>query len=401
MNVFFRQTADGVEWLKTSDEAITSEYFTGSMEDFARFYAAEETPAHWVMIQSALSTIYRQFSFTAKEKRHIQQAVPFMLEEDVATEIDQLHLVTHKVEDLTLGVVAVERQALQNSLAELKDNQVTPSHCLSSFHFIPQTEADWVMVCQNDESLLKTKDGLYAIDQNNLPQLLALLTEGFSTLPNSIELLTFSETDAQAVLSLLPEVIRNLIEVKQEDYGKHLQASLKQAKKWNLLTGQYATSENILERVKPWRWVIAGLACLYCFDIGLSWMQSNTYQSEYQDVRKNTTALFRQVVPRGVMVDPKRQLNQILKNSEEQGGVRFSMLVSQLVPTFAQYNTDINSMNYDKGKSELRLDMVVKDFTELEAIMDALKKAKLTPEIQNSSQQEDKLRVRLRIGAKS
>ncbi len=399
MNVFFRRTTDGFEWLKTSDEAITAEYFSGTLDDMATFYADNPTLNQWVMVTSALSTIYRKFTFTAKEKKHIEQAVPFMLEEEVISDIDDLHVVTHKTDNLELGVVAVEKDQMAAAVKALRNKGIDPSYCVSTYHFLPLSTADWLIVYRDNEFVVRCGDELFAIDGDGLAVFIETMTENYSELPDSIDLATFSIKEEAQAVAFMPEVIKPLLNCRQEEYGKLLQENLKGAKKWNLLTGRYASSEGLVEKLKPWVWVILGLAVVYLIDLGLTAMQSQAYQNQYQTVKKQTNALFRQVVPRGVIVDPKRQLDRLVKNAAEKTNTGFSNLLSTVVPILKSPSIDINSMNFDKNKSEFRVDMVVNDFAMLENIMDQLKKSKLKPEIQNSSQQDDKLRVRLRIGS--
>ncbi|MCY4045667.1 MAG: type II secretion system protein GspL [Cellvibrionales bacterium] len=397
MNVFFKQTKTGFEWLKTSDEAIKSEYFQGSADEFAQFFEKEPAINNTVMIASGLETILRFFSFSAKEKRHIEKAVPFMLEEDVITDIDDLHLVTHKVSDSQLGVLGIEKNKVAEALEGLQEKGITPNYYLPSIQMLPESEADWLLVYSEGEYLIKTADKRLAIDADGLSICVHALTDGFSELPASIDVIVFNDDDEEQVSKDLPEAIRSVAGIKKMDYGQFLQTEFKQAIKWNLLTGAFNVSADWMERLKPWRWVLAGLALVYCVDYGLTSLQAHEYQKQSKVIRQQTDALFRQVVPRGVIQDHKRQLNKLLKNVNDSDQTGFSQMVGKVEPIFKANVLSMNSIQYDRNKGDLRLDCVVADFATLEKMMESLKAIKLKPEIQNSTQQDDKLRVRLKI----
>jgi general secretion pathway protein L len=397
MNVFFKQTKTGFEWLKTSEEAIKSEYFEGSVDDFAAFYEKESAVSNTVMVASGLETILRFFSFSAKEKRHIEKAVPFMLEEDVITDIDDLHLVTHKVSDNQLGVLGIEKSRMEASIDALVEKGITPNYYLPSIQMLPESEADWLIVYSEGEYLIKTNDKRLAIDSEGLAVCIHALTDGFSEIPTSIDVIVFADADETQVSKEMPEALKPAVNLKKTDYGQFLQSEFKQATQWNLLTGTFNLSADWMERLKPWRWVLAGLALVYCVDYGLTSMQAHEYQKQTKVIKQQTDALFRQVVPRGAIVDHKRQLNKLLKNVNDSDQTGFSQMVGKVEPIFKANVLDMNSIQYDRNKGELRLDCVVADFATLEKMMESLKAIKLKPEIQNSTQQEDKLRVRLKV----
>lgn len=397
MNVFFKQTKTGFEWLKTSEEAIKSEYFKGSVDDFAAFFEKETAVNNTVMVASGLETILRFFSFSAKEKRHIEKAVPFMLEEDVITDIDDLHLVTHKVSDSQLGVLGIEKSRMEASIDALVEKGITPNYYLPSIQMLPESEADWLIVHSEGEYLIKTNDKRLAIDSEGLAVCIYALTDGFSEIPTSIDVIVFSNADEVLVSKEMPEALKPAVNLKKMDYGQFLQSEFKQATKWNLLTGTFNLSADWMERLKPWRWVLAGLALVYCVDYGLTSMQAHEFQKQSKVIKQQTDALFRQVVPKGAIVDHKRQLNKLLKNVNDSDQTGFSQMVGKVEPIFKANVLDMNSIQYDRNKGELRLDCVVADFATLEKMMESLKAIKLKPEIQNSTQQEDKLRVRLKV----
>ena len=96
MNVFIRRYEENYHWFATSDEAVRPEYNQGSLEDLGEYYHAFENVKNWVLIAPALDVSARTVEFTEKEKKHIKKALPFILEEHLLTEADELHYVADK-----------------------------------------------------------------------------------------------------------------------------------------------------------------------------------------------------------------------------------------------------------------------------------------------------------------
>ena len=96
MNVFIRRYDDEFQWYVTSSEAVKSEVHQGSLEDLGEYYRLFETVENWILVAPAIDTAYRTIEFTEKEKKHINKALPYLLEEDLLTEADDLHYVSDK-----------------------------------------------------------------------------------------------------------------------------------------------------------------------------------------------------------------------------------------------------------------------------------------------------------------
>ena len=63
----------------------------------------------------------------SRQRRQIEQAVPFMVEDDLAVEVDNLHFaIGDRLDDGTISVVAVDRELLERTLTRLNDAGLAP-----------------------------------------------------------------------------------------------------------------------------------------------------------------------------------------------------------------------------------------------------------------------------------
>jgi len=224
MNVFIRRYQDDYQWFTTSDEAVKPECNQGTLEDLGEYYHAFENVKYWVLIAPALDVSARTVEFTEKEKKHIKKALPFILEEDMLTEADDLHLVTDKPEATHIDVVAVDQELLQQWLGELASVNVQPTHCLPECKLLSDTEADWQIFYRNNEFIIRSNNGeCAAFEAEHFLLSIELLTENFSNLPAAIELVAEDEADISAALEIIPDSIKHLIENKTLNYADMVQ----------------------------------------------------------------------------------------------------------------------------------------------------------------------------------
>ena len=403
MNVFIRQQNNAYQWFQTSDASADDEGVLGSIEELAAFYQQHAAIKHWVFIVPAIDVASRTIEFTEKEKKHIQKAVPFLLEESLLTEADDLHVVMNNAADKShvMDVVAIDEALLTRYLDAFTEAGIRITHCVSESLFLPESDAQWQIFYRNKEFIIhaETRERV-AIDAEHLALSLELLSDGYSNMPASIELITATDAEYKDAIALMPLAVSPLIRHRKIGYASMLQQQFAHvAKLWNLLTGPFAVSKEWLSMVKPWRWVAVSLAAVFILNTVLTMTQLSQQKQRSVELRREMDATIRQVIPRGSIVDHRRQLERYLTSATAgNSGEPFILQMDKVGQVLNKHAVQtLNSLNYDVSKSELRLDLLVKDYDVLQNIMAGIKAAGMEAEIQNSNAQGDQLRARLRI----
>ncbi|NRB40359.1 MAG: hypothetical protein HRU20_18145 [Pseudomonadales bacterium] len=403
MNVFIRQQQDVYQWFSTLDTAVSADKETGSLEQLAAFYQENSSFKNWIFIAPAIDVANRTIEYSAKEKKHIIKAIPFLLEEDLLTEADDMHVVMAAAADKAnaMDVVAIEGDLLQRWLDTFNDAGVKITHCIAESLFLPESDAQWQIFYRDDVFIIRAHTGeSVAVDARHIALSLQMLSDDYASMPSSVELITESDEAQEQAMKLMPVAVAPLINAIQIDYADMLSNQFSGvAKAWNLLTGQYAVAREWLAMVKPWRWVAASLAAVFILNVALTMSELSAQKERSAYLRTEMDKVFRQVIPRGNIVDHRKQLQRHLKSATASGsGEPFIAKMDKIGAVLNKHQVQtLNSLNYDLDKSELRLDFLVKDYDQLQAILSALKASGLNAEIQNSNAQGDQLRTRLRI----
>lgn len=399
MNVFIRRYKDNYHWFSTSDLHLVSSY-QGSLEELAAFYSVHPAVKSWVLVAPALDTASRVIAFTEKERKHIAKAIPFLLEDDLLTEAPDLHYVADKPAAMKIQVVALDKATLSAWLQELSSAGIHPTHCLPETQLLLEPTCEWQIYYRQQEYILRSSDGqCAAFEQENFPLSVELLTENYSKLPQSIELITDDETSLEQAWANIPEAIKPLIETKILPYAEMLEDRFpQQAKVWNLLKGQFAYTRQWLGALMPWRWLVLSLTVVLLLHVAMTFTEYRQLKAQHLRLRAEMETVFRQAIPKGQVVDHRKQLEHELETLQHGGGGNFMPKMQKIGEVLARHQIQtLNTLNYEQAKGEIRIDLLVDNYDKLQQVINDLKQAGLNTDIQNSNAQGEQLRARIRI----
>lgn len=403
MNVFIRPCADDqYQWFVTSAQSVQSQKHEGDAGALAAFCQQQETIRNRILVVPAVDTAMRRLTFSEKEKRHIRKAIPFMLEDELLTEADDIHFVSGKLQADHVDVLAIDRVLLEQWLAGLAEAGVTPSHCVAEYQLLPDAQEAWLLFYWQGQYLVKIPDALpVAFDAMQLDLGLSLLTDNYAELPAAIVLYGNDEKALEEARQQVPDALKHLLTSETADLPLTWQQQFaERGQDWNLLHGDFAPSREWVAMLKPWRWAAAALLFAFILQTGLIAIEGNRYKEQYASLRKQMDTTFRQVVPQGRIVDHRVQLERLLKTLQQGGGQGGTLIsrVETIGAVLAKHEVQsLNALNYERDEGELRIDLLVADYDQLQKIIDGLKAEAMTVEIQNSNAQGDQLRARLKV----
>ena len=422
MQVFIQKQINAeqpYQWFLGSDESLSFERFSGQLSDLANFAANYRQVKQWVLLLPAVNCIVKSLSFSEQERKHIAKAVPYLLEESVLTDVEELHLISDKPQKSQVEVAAIDKHLLSQELSDIEGigihlSSALPEQALwASQKLVGQVKeqdteavldnvpAQRQIIVLNDYYLIRTEGVNYAIEPAQLPLALSLL-ETDST-DSTLTIDVFASDQGFATLTqVLPEALIEHLSHHSFNYAETVQGLMSQAavvQKYNFLKGQYARTINWLSLLKPWRSVLIALLAVYCVQMGLMWSENQSLQARFDAQQVEKDSLIRQVIPRGNIVDHQKQLQSELDRIQAGGGDslfidRLERIGSVLAAAGVQ---SINSMQYDTNNALTRLDFLVTDYDSLQKIIAELKIKGFEVDIQNSNAQDDLLRTRLNV----
>jgi len=364
------------------------------LSQFQSLVAARRAPV--VFAAPGADVVLQEITFTAAEKRHITKSLRFLLEDEFAEDIEELHFADRPLDRLQLGVATCSRQCMDEwgeLLAELPlVQQWVPEPLL-----LPWQAGECCLVMEPAQVVVRFgRNQGFSVERSLAPAMLAELasSEEFSAV---IVYGTEQETDT----AQLPESWREVIQWRNGDFSSALMLAVEDKQPLNLLQGSYGARLPLGLWWRQWRLVAALLVAAIGLQIVSTWADYSNPPEENLQLRQQIEASYREVNPRGKARDHVKAMQQQLASMRgAPAGSGFVSLLAQVgIAVQAQPGAQLGTVNYSDKLGDLRISLVVPDFKAVESIRSRLNAAGLAAQLENSSAQGESVQARLKVRA--
>ena len=336
----------------------------------------------------------REISISAAEKRHIAKSLPFLLEDDFAGDIEELHFASRSLGKLELGVAACTHDRMESwrlLLSELPSAaQWIPEPLL-----LPWQPGELCVVIEADQVVVRSGENEgFSAERDLAAAMLAALPEDAAD-----TVITYG-IDQAADSALLPEWMQQRMQWRTGSLSQALMLSEEEHQALNLRQGMYGANLPVGDWWRQWQRVAAVLAIAFVLQLGGSYASYAGLAAENLELRRQIEAAYRDVAPRGAVVDAEKQLKRKLE--ELRGGteaVSFVGMIDQIGRVVAaQPGAQLASINFNDKLGDVRVNVIVPDFRAVESIRTGLVAAGLTAVTENSNASGSAVRARLKVG---
>ncbi len=292
-----------------------------------------------------------------KGQRQAIKALPFMLEENLAENVDELHFVTGPRDGEALSVAVVAHQQMQDWLswlteAGIKARQIVPD-CLA----LPLQDCQWAAMKFGHDYLLRTSNGGGVnLDATWFAATLPKLANEEQSEP--VTLANYSDIEIDGV-----EIKEQPLELPMLVLAKGiLNAPL------NLLSGIYKPKREYGKHLLLWRnsaivfFVVLALALV---NKGLNIHQMN---SQSEQLQQQSAEIFKQSVGSARVVNIRSQMDSALRGLQGAGGgAAFFTMLDNLKDAFIKVpDLKPTSLRFDSARNELRMQITAKSYAQIE-----------------------------------
>lgn len=389
-----------------------------------------------------------QVALPVMNRQRLVKAIPFALEETLASDVDDLHFAAGpRNDDEHNACAVVDCGQMDSWLAQLKEVNIQPDVVTSATCAVPFEAGDWSLLVsdmtRSGGIVLRTgaQSGL-TLDHNNLVPLLRCFLENTETDQRPGQLRVIVCEDAARNISLCDEPAmtdvgstgQQITDVPQDETRDQafdktvtqlgqlcdeagvslkiqpaddeflaiLVHSFNEQDCINLLQGEYSRKEQFEKLLRPWRAAAAIVFVWLLLQTGFMVAEYQTLASRDVQLRSEIVAVFRDAFPDAKnIVDPKEQMRRGLEKL--QGGGANNNDIITLLAMMGEIVSDTSGMVV-KGiryKSDtLDVDIEVADLQALDKLKIRLvKEAGLDVEIVSASSRSGKVESRLKISA--
>jgi len=401
-------------WVLRDEQRPAGVLFHGNLQEAA----AQAAGARVSVLVPGVDVVLAQVELPAMKAQRLARAVPFALEEQLAGDVDDLHVaIGQRDAQGRVANAVVSRQQLDDWLEQLKAVGLQ-ADVMTPEMFGLQWEAEdapghnrWSMLIDGRVGLLRTgaQTGLAFETDSLLPVLQACVDDAGDTPPASLQLTVcgndaFADSNEYRVLSAscAEQGIELSLETKGEVRSVMLAQGFDEQRAINLLQGDYSRKQQFEKLLRPWRpaLMLGGLWLL--LQAGVFVMEYNRLATQSGELKEQIETVYREAFPESRnIVNPKVQMQRGLEKLRGGGGQSDGLLVLLAKAGAVLKDTPGASLRTLRFKgNKLDVDVNMPDLQSLDKLKQRLsEEAKLNVEIVSASSRDGKVESRLSLQA--
>lgn len=363
-------------WSKGQQEVIA----TGMLSDLSQLSDIQDYAKQRITIVmlSAQDVVLSEVEIPAGSTRQFDAMLPYLVEEDIAQDVDDLHFTVISKRAGRAHICAVDRSYLTQILSQFSDCHIEVKKVLPDVLCLPSNEVV-AAVAFGDQYLIR-KDAFngISIDQQWLAHLVA---SGWLESP-SVDAGSDDETNngydityysAHTETEHLPQgSVRWTASPIELPMALLSQGAIEDAA--NLLTGPFKSKTSFLKYWNVWqKSLVAGFAFLVVLLVQQV-VLVNQYENQARAYRAESERIFRAIFPDKQRIPTtsylKRQMESELSRlgGGDQSTETLLAWLAKLPDTLGQVSgMDVQNLKYDGKRKEVRVSVTSRDFQSFEA----------------------------------
>ncbi len=358
-----------------------------------------------IVLVPADRVILTSVAVPTSNRQRQAQAVPYLLEELLADDVEQLHFALGSYREGEVAVAVVAHEQMRRWLERLTAAGIPVKLMVPDLLAIPLGEREWSVVVGEAVTWIRTgvQSGL-CCDTENLSLLLGQLLQhaGDEEIPRHLKIADCRNHKEKALDTLLPQGV----EFQRAECGASLLSRLavgyeeSGGNAINLLQGAYSQRERLGKLWRPWRPVAALLGALLLVQGAVAAVEYRRLSAEKERLVQQVEQSFRQGFPSiKRIVNPKLQAERALKSLRGQGGGAgfFALMAEAGPPLQSVSGATLKGINYKEGR--MVLDIRLKSLQQLDELEQKLKQNTAQAiEVLSASSRNKHVEARIKIG---
>jgi len=388
-----------VSWIKLGNTQTTPVISYGELSEIA----SEAIGAQLIALVPGTDVLLTRVSLPIKNKQRLLKALPYALEEELASDVEELHFaIGPSSEDENLPVAALENELMDAWQELFKEAGLSVDVFLPDVFAVPFEENSWSLVFEGGHAIVRTglMDG-FSVDVENIGVVLPLVLKAHAE-DRPSELRVWQNNAQHTLTPLISDIVDVVHQPEQQGIlGIAASQGLALDNSINLLQGKYSRREQFSKIWRPWR-VAASLAAVwFVMQLAVAITQSSQLEDQSATLKAETVKVYRDTFPNAKkVIKPRAQMEQKLKELQGQGGSRkvtFLSLLSDSGKAFKQTpGLNLRSIRFKNGV--LDVDLEVPNLQTLDQLKQSLSKQKgMSVEIQSAASRNNIVQGRLQI----
>ncbi len=353
----------------------------------------------------------------AQRQRQVRQALPYLVEEDIAQDPDLTHVVLGPpLDDGSNAVAVVDRQLLKYWMDALAKEDIYPDSMWPETLFLPLVEgAVGSLVFENGRCLLRT--GFFSaltLERETLFESLKICLPDIGTERKALVCWTRDEGEATGELVMNLGMQVQPIQIRQMSFeGSHLelialefQRQVPAMAELNLLQGDFEPAQRRSAARTLVASVVAAALVIFAAQVAFDVGRSVYLRSQASTWDQSATSLYRELFPQDRrIVNLRGQMENHLARLRESGAdddfIGLLGTAGKYAQAFPGRDFVIQRINFSEQNRSLVLDLHVGSLQTLDRYKQALAQNGLSVDIASAVSEDQVVKARLRISRAS
>ncbi|MEO5341908.1 MAG: type II secretion system protein GspL [Gammaproteobacteria bacterium SHHR-1] len=292
----------------------------------------------------------------------LRQALPYVLEEQLCSEVEQLHFALgDKTEGEPTPCAVIERTLLQQHLQRLAEAGLNPQALMAESQVWTAPEGQWRLLLGPEYGLLAMdQEPTRLLDSQDWPQWLQLNLNQAALPPQQLEIIDCRDRPEPQPLASFGLASQYTHSPGQWDH--HLLQQPAPAYGFSLLQGDFSTDERLGRLLRPWRTAALLLILWLGLQLGLDIYEHRQLKQQLRQLDTQVAELFHQALPDSRLVNARVQMERALQQQGQQGqGDDLAILLQGLAPAHGIPGLQLDRLRYQPGELSLEVRVAALD----------------------------------------
>lgn len=382
--------AESVSWLL---EAATVQFGSGRLAEAAALAAGRQV----VVLVPGTDVVLADVAVPTRNRARMVAAVPYLLEEQLAADVDESHFALGERDAADrVAVAVVSRARMDHWLARLAEAGLQADKLIPETLLLPHQDGEWSLLLEPQTVTLRCAvQGGMAFDADNAAFMLRRTLAEQEDKP-AVWRAWLAEGAAVTLLPDEPgvELIAETLDIPPLAF---LARQAHDPAVIDLLQGQYSRRERLGKLWRPWRPAAALLAVWAALQFAIAFYDYRDLRAEEARLRNEIAQIYLQTFPEAKrVVDARLQMEQHL-NALRGGGGEVSGFMKLLAAVATGLGgIDVDHLSYKEG--EINLALTVSDLQALDQLKNRLgSETHMTVEIQSATTRNDRVEARIQV----
>ena len=384
------------EWLVCGGD-VSNQVRQGTLDELAAALKTMNWQGEVVVLVPGEQVLLTAAAVPSRQQRQIMQAVPNVVEEQLALDIDDCHFaIGDRNEAGEISVAVVSLEDMYRWQSTLSDVGVKPTLMYSDTLTGPWTRGISITIDGKRAHFRSGKFAGFTVPSHQIAFAAELLPDieivDLYARQDDLEDLRLQLAQVEAIDGVLLNVHT------RERGGITLNDASDIEETLNLLQGEFQVSRETRSGFRVWQSAAILAVCTFLLHVSLLWGQGIYLQITANRYAQEAKTLYREVFPNDQNVrDVRRRWDAHLSGSGSTSGDRFTALLSGVAANLSGSSMTVNNISYSEGRGGMTLQLTAARSEQLLQLSQTLNSEGFAAEIGTISQVEDNVRGSIKI----